>query len=127
MPARQRNRVKPAIEMLEAVPTVVLGFIAGLWAAPLLQQHLLFVLTLPLLIVVVPLLLSALHLLLQLASPRFVRRPPRVLLLTVAYLVVSCCCSTSPRRWNAGCSTAACPTGCSRLSACATISAMRCS
>jgi ABC-type uncharacterized transport system permease subunit len=85
MPTRQRNRVKPAIEMLEAVPTVVLGFIAGLWAAPLLEKHLFFVLMLPVLLVLVPLVLSVLHFLLQLASPRFVRRPPRVLLLAICY------------------------------------------
>ena len=41
MAAPLRRKVKPAIELMEALPTVVLGFLAGLWLAPLLEQHLL--------------------------------------------------------------------------------------
>jgi phosphate transport system permease protein len=33
-----RATIKPAIEMLAALPTVVLGFIAALWLAPLLER-----------------------------------------------------------------------------------------
>lgn len=36
MPLRLRDRVKPAIELLEALPTVVLGALAAVWLAPLL-------------------------------------------------------------------------------------------
>lgn len=86
--SRRRNQFKPAIEMLEAFPTVVLGFIAGLWLAPLLLDYLALVLVLPLLLVGLPLLLALVHLLLQLASPRFVTRPPRVWLLTLGYLLI---------------------------------------
>lgn len=39
MSPRIRNVVKPTIEMVEALPTVVLGFIAGLWLAPLIENH----------------------------------------------------------------------------------------
>lgn len=35
-----RARLKPAVEMLAAVPSVVIGFIAALWLAPLLERHL---------------------------------------------------------------------------------------
>ena len=34
-----RARVKPVLESLAALPTVVLGLIAGLWFAPWLEQH----------------------------------------------------------------------------------------
>jgi phosphate transport system permease protein len=37
---RWRERIKPMVEMLESLPTVILGFIGALWLAPLLQQHL---------------------------------------------------------------------------------------
>lgn len=84
---RMRNRFKPAIEMLEAFPTVVLGFLAGLWLAPLLINYLAVILLLPVLLIGVPLLLAAAHMALQLLSPRFVRRPPRLALVAVAYLL----------------------------------------
>ena len=35
-----RTKVKPMIEMMEALPTVILGFLAGLWLAPLVEQKL---------------------------------------------------------------------------------------
>ena len=35
-----RNVVKPAIEIMEALPTVILGFLAGIWFAPLVERHL---------------------------------------------------------------------------------------
>ena len=35
-----RRRVKPVIEMMEAFPTVILGFIAGLVMAPFFEKHL---------------------------------------------------------------------------------------
>lgn len=40
MSARMRGIVKPAIEIMEALPTVVLGFLAGLWFAPFVEQNL---------------------------------------------------------------------------------------
>jgi len=49
MSARWRERIKPMVEMLESLPTVILGFIGALWLAPLLQQHLLSLLLLLLL------------------------------------------------------------------------------
>lgn len=35
-----RRKVKPTIELMEALPTVILGFLAGLWLAPLVEKHL---------------------------------------------------------------------------------------
>jgi len=36
-----KGRVKPAVEIMAAVPSVVVGFLAGLWLAPLMDKHLL--------------------------------------------------------------------------------------
>jgi phosphate transport system permease protein len=35
-----RGVVKPSIEIMEALPTVILGFLAGLWLAPFVENHL---------------------------------------------------------------------------------------
>ncbi len=47
-----RKKVKPTIELMEALPTVILGFLAGLWLAPIIEVYLpaifLLVLFLPL-------------------------------------------------------------------------------
>lgn len=40
MSARMRTIVKPTIEVMEALPTVILGFLAGLWLAPLVENNL---------------------------------------------------------------------------------------
>ncbi len=42
----QRAVLKPAIEVMAALPTVVLGFIAGLWLAPVIERSLSSVLSL---------------------------------------------------------------------------------
>lgn len=41
-----RTKVKPALELMEALPTVILGFLAGLWLAPIVTAHLPFVFSL---------------------------------------------------------------------------------
>jgi phosphate transport system permease protein len=41
MAPTMRGKVKPLIELMEALPTVVLGFLAGLWLAPFVEQNLL--------------------------------------------------------------------------------------
>jgi phosphate transport system permease protein len=51
MNPRMREWVKPIIELMGALPTVILGFLAGLWLAPLVESDLLGVL---LFFVVVP-------------------------------------------------------------------------
>ncbi len=40
MSARMRKVVKPTIEIMEALPTVILGFLAGLWLAPIVEGNL---------------------------------------------------------------------------------------
>lgn len=40
MPSSLRKVVKPTIEIMEALPTVILGFLAGLWLAPAVETHL---------------------------------------------------------------------------------------
>lgn len=40
MSPKMRQIVKPTIEVMEALPTVVLGFLAGLWLAPLVENNL---------------------------------------------------------------------------------------
>jgi len=43
MAPRLRRKIKPLVELMEALPTVVLGFLAGLWLAPLVEEQLLSV------------------------------------------------------------------------------------
>jgi len=40
MAPRMRQVVKPSIEIMEALPTVILGFLAGLWLAPYVEEQL---------------------------------------------------------------------------------------
>lgn len=40
MNPRMRQYVKPTIELMGALPTVILGFLAGLWLAPFIEEHL---------------------------------------------------------------------------------------
>ena len=39
MSPRMRNMVKPTIEIMAALPTVILGFLAGLWLAPFIERN----------------------------------------------------------------------------------------
>ena len=40
MSSQVRGFIKPTIEIMEALPTVILGFLAGLWLAPLIEENL---------------------------------------------------------------------------------------
>ncbi len=46
MSPKMRSWVKPSIEIMEALPTVILGFLAGLWFAPVVEHNLLAILAL---------------------------------------------------------------------------------
>ncbi|BCN23330.1 ABC transporter permease subunit [Vibrio alfacsensis] len=46
MSPRMRRVVKPSIELMEALPTVIIGFLAGLWFAPIVEDHLITVVVL---------------------------------------------------------------------------------
>lgn len=52
MSPRMRRSVKPSIEIMAALPTVILGFLAGLWLAPMMEKNLLSIL---LLLILLPL------------------------------------------------------------------------
>lgn len=60
MTPRMRRYVKPTIELMEALPTVIIGFLAGLWLAPIVELNLLntvlFIVLLPVVILLVALL-----------------------------------------------------------------------
>jgi phosphate transport system permease protein len=68
MSPSMRNLVKPSIEVMEALPTVILGFLAGLWLAPYVERNLPGVVTA---MVVLPLGLFA-------AAYLWSRLPPRL-------------------------------------------------
>ncbi len=40
MSPKMRGMVKPTVEIMEALPTVILGFLAGLWLAPMVEENL---------------------------------------------------------------------------------------
>lgn len=40
MTPKMRTFVKPSVEVMAALPTVILGFLAGLWLAPLIEKYL---------------------------------------------------------------------------------------
>ena len=40
MPSELRRMIKPTVEVMEALPTVILGFLAGLWMAPFIESNL---------------------------------------------------------------------------------------
>jgi phosphate transport system permease protein len=54
MSPKLKGRVKPVVEIMAAIPSVVIGFLAGLWLAPLIDKS---VLTVFLSMVIVPLML----------------------------------------------------------------------
>lgn len=59
MSPSMRRLIKPSIELMEALPTVIIGFLAGLWFAPLLERHLASVLALIILLPVAILVVGA--------------------------------------------------------------------
>ncbi len=40
MDTKTRQWIKPSVELIEALPTVILGFLAGLWLAPMMEANL---------------------------------------------------------------------------------------
>ena len=83
MSAGLRRVIKPAIEVMGALPTVVIGLVAGIWLAPVIEYYLLAVLSLPLLLAAVVLACGAL---MNRFAPR--RLPPGVDLLILLPLIV---------------------------------------
>lgn len=97
MTAGVRNKVKSTIEMMEALPTVIIGFVAGLWLAPFVEQHLTAVFSLLLLLPAFLLLLAiAVSRLPMVARNRLKNGLEIVVLLPVIILLVWGCFELSP-------------------------------
>lgn len=96
MTPKMRRVVKPSIELMEALPTVIIGFLAGLWFAPIVERHLAAVVSLmlflPLLIVLVGL---AWHKLPRAWVSRFANGWHAVILMPVIVLFVTVILSQS--------------------------------
>lgn len=98
-----RRWVKPAIEMMGALPSVVIGLIAGVWLAPHISQALLGVLLLPLTLAATLLLCGAIG---QRLPPRW-RQPgrevvillPLLLIVTLATLLIPTCLLRDAAEW----------------------------
>ena len=69
-----RNVVKPAVEIMASLPSVILGFLAGLWLAPLLQYHLIGV---AILLCAVPLAVAAASWMWHVLPRRYRRHIPK--------------------------------------------------
>lgn len=61
-----KNRVKPTVEIMAAIPSVVIGFLAGLWLAPMIDKA---VLTLFISLLLVPLMILVSMLFWRLITP----------------------------------------------------------
>lgn len=83
---RRRNVVKPAIEMMASLPSVVLGFVAALVLAPVVENNLTAVLALA---VVTPFMLLLAGYVFQLAPPSFAVRLSSGMRLAVALALVA--------------------------------------
>ena len=56
-----RNAIKPSIEMLEAIPSVIIGFIAAVWLAPFAEQYLMSIFWVIILLPFVVLCIAGIH------------------------------------------------------------------
>lgn len=73
MTAKMRRVVKPSIELMEALPTVIIGFLAGLWFAPIVESHLAAVSAL---LILLPITIVAVGAIWHLLPSRWTRRLP---------------------------------------------------
>ncbi len=85
LPESTRAWIKPAVELAEAFPTVVLGFIAGMLLAPLIEVHLALVLSL---LILTPLLLMLFYTLLHSLFMHFKGQPLTSSLLLMLILLL---------------------------------------
>ncbi len=74
MSPKMRRVVKPSIELMEALPTVIIGFLAGLWFAPFVESHLAAVMSL---LVVLPIAMIVLGALWQCLPTMWLNRLPK--------------------------------------------------
>jgi len=97
MPSRLRKVVKPTVETMEALPTVILGFLAGLWLAPIVENNLPFVFLLIVLIPVVIVLTALVYHYLPQRLTNILNEEYSVLfLIPIILLVAYACLALSP-------------------------------
>ncbi|AWB65514.1 phosphate ABC transporter permease [Saccharobesus litoralis] len=97
MPSRVRKVVKPTIEIMEALPTVILGFLAGLWLAPLVEENLPGIVVLMLLMPVVIIGVAyAWHVMPKALTQRIPEGMDSIILIPVILLLGWVCFSISP-------------------------------
>ncbi|GAB6261617.1 ABC transporter permease subunit [Photobacterium sp. R1] len=97
MSTKMRRVVKPTVEIMEALPTVILGFLAGIWLAPIVENHLIGIV---LSLVFLPLAMMGVGLGWAMLPGGWHRRIPTgmhiLLLMPVSVLAVYLCFSLSP-------------------------------
>lgn len=95
-----RQYLKPTIEMLEAVPSVVIGFIAAVWMVPIAEEFLLsvilFIVSLPILLVTTALLQSRLA---NILEDKFDRRW-EILVIVLAVVLLGLFCFSLSDVWR---------------------------
>lgn len=95
-----RQYLKPAIEMLEAVPSVVIGFIAAVWMVPIAEEFLLsvilFIVALPVLLVASAIIQSKVA---GMLNDRFDRRW-EILIIVLAVIVLGLFCFSLSDLWR---------------------------
>ena len=97
-----RKVIKPTVEIMEALPTVILGFLAGLWLAPFVEMHLPGVMMMAVMLPISTMLMALLWpLTLKLLPPRVIDNMPHglhaVILLPVLIAVGYLSVALSPR------------------------------
>ncbi|KDM91904.1 ABC transporter permease subunit [Photobacterium galatheae] len=97
MSTKMRRVVKPTVEIMEALPTVILGFLAGIWLAPIVENHLIGIV---LCVVILPLAMMGVGLGWAALPGGWHRRVPTglhiLLLMPVSVAAVWLCFSLSP-------------------------------
>ncbi|MGR5077463.1 ABC transporter permease subunit [Photobacterium swingsii] len=106
MSSKMRSIVKPTVEIMEALPTVILGFLAGIWLAPIVESNLVGIM---LSIVMFPLMIFMVGAIWSALPDRWVNGLPNglhiLLLMPIIVLTVYGCFSLGPwveSLWFAG-------------------------
>ncbi|MDO6543720.1 ABC transporter permease subunit [Photobacterium sanguinicancri] len=106
MSSKMRSIVKPTVEIMEALPTVILGFLAGIWLAPIVENNLVGIM---LSIVMFPLMIFMVGAIWSALPGRWVNGLPNglhiMLLMPVIVLTVYGCFAIGPvveKIWFAG-------------------------
>ncbi len=88
MTPKMRRVVKPTIELMEALPTVIIGFLAGLWFAPLVESHLVMTVLMVFVLPVSAIIVGALWRLLPKRYNRWTKRGWHTLVLFPSLIIV---------------------------------------